>query len=449
MATFTTPDTTDYAAIYNASAPADAGGGGDLVAALARLGLTPADLAGASDAVLRALAGQLAGSTAGVSGGTSAGAGASLGANTGGGTPIGPPSAESLAALGLTPDQVAMILKTFANPAQNVSLPSGRLDQSGNGPGPNDVISAPGEAVQWTPATARAWWDNWFANPFPLNLVNPQALPGTFVLTPDEQQRARLINHRFGEDPALARGQNSGFRPGDTSLNNSYDVLAYLNDLLAQKAAGTYRMVNDPSQTSGTSSLAAAELERNIAAAQATIEQNKQIYDIRKQQQASAGGPFPTPADQPSSGAATGTGTSAAAQARIDAIPKLEGYIKELSSVKAPTPAQAAKLTAYQQRLNEYKTTAAAPPVTSQPPTTPTSPTAPSASASAAPVVGSGSPPPATTSVSGAAPKVDYSAAIAKLNQYISNLSAVKQPTPQQTAELSTYKTRLADYQSR
>ena len=455
MATFTTPDTTDYAAIYNASAPADAGGGGDLVAQLARLGLTPADLAGASDAVLRALAGQLAGITTSTNDGTSSGGGASSAG--GGATPLaGAPSPEALAGLGLTPDQIARLLGVLANPAPNATVPSqaglepGTIDRGGRlVVGPNDVVAGPNETVQWTPATARAWWDNWFANPFPLTGINPQALPGTLVLTPDEIARARIINARFGEDPALAQGQNSGFRPGDTSLNNSYDVLAYLKDLLAQKAAGTYRMVNDPSQTSGTSPLAAAELDRNIAAAQATIEQNKRVYDIRKQQQASAGGPFPTPADQPSSGAATGTGTSAAAQARIDAIPKLEGYIKELSSVKAPTPAQAAKLTAYQQRLNEYKTTAAAPPVTSQPPTTPTSPTAPSASASAAPVVGSGSPPPATTSVSGAAPKVDYSAAIAKLNQYISNLSAVKQPTPQQTAELSTYKTRLADYQSR
>ncbi len=463
MATFTTPDTTDYAAIYNASAPADAGGGGDLVAQLARLGLTPADLAGASDAVLRALASQLAGSTPSAAGGASQLAGstpsAAGGASAGGGAAPGAPSAESLAALGMTPDQIAQLLAVLSAPAANVTVPAwqglqpGQTDSGGRlVVGPNDVVAGPNETVQWTPATARAWWDNWFANPFPLTGINPQALPGALVLTPDEIARARIINARFGEDPALAQGQNSGFRPGDTSLNNSYDVLAYLKDLLAQKAAGTYRMVNDPSQTSGTSPLAAAELDRNIAAAQATIEQNKQVYDIRKQQQASAGGPFPTPADQPSSGAATGTGTSAAAQARIDAIPKLEGYIKELSSVKAPNAEQAAELTAYQQRLKEYKKTAAAPPVTAAPPPVTTNtppPTTTSAAASAAPVVGSGSPPPTTTSVSGAAPKVDYSAAITKLNQYISNLSAVKQPTSTQAAELATYRARLADYQSR
>lgn len=462
MATFTTPDTTDYAAIYNASAPADAGGGGDLVAQLARLGLTPADLAGASDAVLRALAGQLAGITTSTNDGTSSGGGASSAG--GGATPLaGAPSPEALAGLGLTPDQIARLLGVLANPAPNATVPSqaglepGTIDRGGRlVVGPNDVVAGPNETVQWTPATARAWWDNWFANPFPLTGINPQALPGTLVLTPDEIARARIINARFGEDPALAQGQNSGFRPGDTSLNNSYDVLAYLKDLLAQKAAGTYRMVNDPSQTSGTSPLAAAELDRNIAAAQATIEQNKQVYDIRKQQQASVGGPFPTPVSGTSTGTTAATGspqaTPAAVQARVAAIPKLEAYIKELSSVKAPSAEQAAKLTAYQQRLNEYKATAAAPTVTAAPPPTTTStppPTTTSAPASAAPVVGSGSPPPTTTSVSGAAPKVDYGAAIAKLNQYISNLSAVKQPTSAQASELATYRARLADYQSR
>ena len=462
MATFTTPDTTDYAAIYNASAPADAGGGGDLVAQLARLGLTPADLAGASDAVLRALAGQLAGITTSTNDGTSSGGGASSAG--GGATPLaGAPSPEALAGLGLTPDQIARLLGVLANPAPNATVPSqaglepGTIDRGGRlVVGPNDVVAGPNETVQWTPATARAWWDNWFANPFPLTGINPQALPGTLVLTPDEIARARIINARFGEDPALAQGQNSGFRPGDTSLNNSYDVLAYLKDLLAQKAAGTYRMVNDPSQTSGTSPLAAAELDRNIAAAQATIEQNKQVYDIRKQQQASVGGPFPAPVSGAGTGTTAATGaapaTSAAEQARVAAIPKLEAYIKELSSVKAPSAQQAAELTAYQQRLNEYKKTAAAPPVTAAPPPVTTNtppPTTTSAAASAAPVVGSGSPPPTTTSVSGAAPKVDYSAAITKLNQYISNLSAVKQPTSTQAAELATYRARLADYQSR
>lgn len=400
MANFVQPDTTDYAAIYNASSPSApaAGADGDLVAALARLGLTPADLQGASDAVLRALAGQIAGAAS---------------------APSAPGSAPG--APGAVPSQAG--------------LEPGSLDRGGRlVVGPNDTYSAPGEAVQWTPATARAWWDNWFANPFPLNTINPQALPGTLVLTPAEIERARIINARLGEDPALAQGQNSGFRPGDTSLNNSYDVNAYLADLLRQQKEGTYLGVNsgqpDP-----------AELARNIAAAEATIAQNKQVFDIRRQQQASVGGPLDVQTGGSAAAGSTGAATPAV-QARIAAIPKLQGYIAELSAVKAPTADQQAKLTAYQRRLAEYQSTAAAP---STPPPAP----APAPTASAAPVIGAGSPPPTATNVSGAAPKVDYSGAISKLNTYISNLSAVKQPTAEQQAKLETYKARLADYQSR
>jgi hypothetical protein len=48
-----------------------------------------------------------------------------------------------------------------------------------------------------------------------------------------------------------------------------------------------------------------------------------------------------------------------------------------------------------------------------------------------------------------AAAPVDYSAAIDKLNQYIANLQGVANPTSAQQTALATYKVRLADYSSR
>ncbi len=143
--------------------------------------------------------------------------------------------------------------------------------------GPGENYMGPGEKP-WTREAARAWWDNWFAQPYNLAGMSPQNLPGSLVLSPEETARARQINTRLGPRPSDASGQNPGYRPGDTSINNSYDLLAYLAQLEQQKAAGTYAMANDPSRRSGSDAMAQAELERNIAVAKANIAQNKQEY---------------------------------------------------------------------------------------------------------------------------------------------------------------------------
>jgi len=45
----------------------------------------------------------------------------------------------------------------------------------------------------FTPNSARAWWTEYFANPFDMRLVDPAALPGSLVLTAEEGKRAVAI----------------------------------------------------------------------------------------------------------------------------------------------------------------------------------------------------------------------------------------------------------------
>jgi flagellar basal-body rod protein FlgB len=172
-----------------------------------------------------------------------------------------------------------------------VGLQPGETDTDGRlVTAPDEPYTAAGEKV-WTPQSARAWWDAWFQNPTNLSGLSPQNLPGSLVLSPEEAALARQINTRLGPRPENASGQNPGYRPGDTSINNSYDVLAYLAELQKQQAAGTYKSVNPlVAGRPDEAQLNAAELERAIAAAQATIAANKDVYAIQLALQQAASG---------------------------------------------------------------------------------------------------------------------------------------------------------------
>jgi len=129
------------------------------------------------------------------------------------------------------------------------------------------------------------------------------------------------------------------------------------------------------------------------------------------------------------------------------AIAKISGYITTLRSIQNPTTKQQASLTADLAAYEADKVALAqaqhdlaiAYGSTEGNTVSGTQPTF-----SFAPQAGISVPAPNT-----AAPPVDYSAAIAKLNTYIANLSADKTPTTQQTTELALYRARLADYSTR
>ncbi len=154
----------------------------------------------------------------------------------------------------------------------------------------NTNIMAPGQQP-WTLNTMRSWWDQWLANPTPLYNANPQNLPGSLVLSPEEQARARQLNTAFGPDPSLAFGQNTGVRPGDTTPNAGMDQFAYLQSLLDAQRNGTYQMTNDPTRPFNDP-LVQDELQRNIAQAMSVMEQNKQLYVKQMVDAINAGGTF-------------------------------------------------------------------------------------------------------------------------------------------------------------
>lgn len=60
---------------------------------------------------------------------------------------------------------------------------------------------------KWTPNSARAWWDKWFAAPYPLSNIPPADLPGSLVLTDEEVKKAQAINDDF------ARQANAALAP--------------------------------------------------------------------------------------------------------------------------------------------------------------------------------------------------------------------------------------------
>lgn len=89
-------------------------------------------------------------------------------------------------------------------------LPIGSMDTGGRRViGPDEIYNPPvifdeagvpigyNPGKQYTPNTARAWWDKWFANPYDLSKINSADLPGSLVLTQEERERARAINNAF------------------------------------------------------------------------------------------------------------------------------------------------------------------------------------------------------------------------------------------------------------
>lgn len=381
MATFTTPDTTDYAAIYNASAPAGAGTS-DLVAQLARLGLTPADLAGASDAVLRALASALLGVKS-----DSGAQGVQPGVQTGaqGGQPGVQPGAQDGQGQATPPSDLR---GEAANQWNMTHLLAALEAAAANGQTEVAFTNSAGDTQRWAtnPETIAQLKANIAASALP-----PPPYPG-----------AQVVNPRFD---ALGNG-NPNYNPN----LDPYGFTAAQNRLIAdgdQVQVSPGVTAPGPNNKGLNNSLGIITgLPPDVAAKTATYQNN-------------------------------------AARRQI-AIPKLEGYIKELSAVRQPSTAQAAELTAYQKRLEEYQKTAPAPPVATSPsPTSSASSAKAETSKSAAPTVGSGTPPVATTSVSGAAPKVDYASKAAAADAYYT-LSAKSGRTAADNTRLAELRKQLA-----
>lgn len=106
--------------------------------------------------------------------------------------------------------------------------------------------------------------------------LNPNDLPSSEGLAPDELLLARLANGV--PNAVLALGQNEGVTaPGATpSVNDSYDLLAWIAELQAM-AAGTV-----PPYVQGNGyTWTHEDVERNLQIALDNVRQNKVLYNMR------------------------------------------------------------------------------------------------------------------------------------------------------------------------
>jgi hypothetical protein len=70
----------------------------------------------------------------------------------------------------------------------------------------------------FTPNTARAWWDAWFAHPWDLRLADPAALPGSLVLTAEQGARAVALNKTVLPVPPAGVPKNPNLYAGSPTL---------------------------------------------------------------------------------------------------------------------------------------------------------------------------------------------------------------------------------------
>ncbi len=106
--------------------------------------------------------------------------------------------------------------------------------------------------------------------------LNPNDLPSTLGLTPAELELARLANSV--PNLALALGQNEGVAtPGATpSVNDSYDLLAWVGQLQAMAAGTAPPLVQDNGYT-----WTDVDIGRNLKIALDNVHQNKELYNAR------------------------------------------------------------------------------------------------------------------------------------------------------------------------
>lgn len=124
--------------------------------------------------------------------------------------PPGPTGTGAGAALDWVQDAASKYLPgsdqaaALADPTK-VYTPAEITDAAGNVIGGNIVETTGAAGTAFTPNSARAWWDAWFANPFDLSKIAPAQLPGSLVLSPAELAQAQAINDA-GNLPAPPAG---------------------------------------------------------------------------------------------------------------------------------------------------------------------------------------------------------------------------------------------------
>lgn len=106
--------------------------------------------------------------------------------------------------------------------------------------------------------------------------LNPNDLPSSEGLTPAELQLARLANSV--PNAVLALGQNEGVAaPGATqSVNDSYDLLAWVAELQSMAAGTAPPYVQDNGYT-----WTRDDVDRNLRMALDNVRQNKELYNAR------------------------------------------------------------------------------------------------------------------------------------------------------------------------
>ncbi len=158
-----------------------------------------------------------------------------------------------------------------------------------NGPDGTDKVQ--GTTTQWTCNAMVSWWQTYFSNPYPTYDISPAYLPGSQPLTYYGLMYARYLGVKFGPAPRMATGESDSWRACDSTINNSYSLLAwkkYIQDMIAG-IAPPYVQSNGYVWTQ-------TDMQRNLDVVNSNIQQIISLYNTRKtaQQEAIAAGDYIT-----------------------------------------------------------------------------------------------------------------------------------------------------------
>lgn len=122
---------------------------------------------------------------------------------------------------------------TWYNPSAGVEG-SPQANALANGSEPY-IAAGYGQSGVWLPGfspnSARAWWAEWFANPFDMRLVDPAALPGSLVLS--AEQGARAVAQNKKTNPPPPRTCAGVPCPPNPNLYEGSSTLAAIRDMIA------------------------------------------------------------------------------------------------------------------------------------------------------------------------------------------------------------------------
>lgn len=139
------------------------------------------------------------------------------------------------------------------------------------------------------PLTCQAaitWWENWFANPYPLWSISPPYLPGSHVLSLNGLKKAQYESLIRGPNPIEGTGEDAAWRACDNTINNTFSNLAWRN-YLQDQLSGKAPLMTEPNAPNQCVTASGIQLQY-LDPINRQIQSNIDRYNILKTQQAAA-----------------------------------------------------------------------------------------------------------------------------------------------------------------